>query len=56
MAPYPQLDEGTSLALAAWNTLWECPAAVTAGQAVTIASGFAEAYRGTSNAPEPSAG
>jgi len=56
MAPYPQLDEGTSLALAAWNKLWECPAAVTADQARTIASGFVEAYRGTSNAPEPSAG
>jgi len=56
MAPYPQLDEGTSLALAAWNKLWECPAAVTADQARTIASGFVEAYRGTSNAPEPGAG
>ncbi|MGH2660168.1 MAG: DUF3105 domain-containing protein [Actinomycetota bacterium] len=56
MAPYPQLDEGTSLALAAWNKLWECPAAVTADQARTIASGFVEAYRGTGNAPEPSAG
>ncbi|MGH2528474.1 MAG: DUF3105 domain-containing protein [Actinomycetota bacterium] len=56
MAPYPQLDEGTSLALAAWNKLWECPATVTADQAVTIASGFVEAYRGTGNAPEPRAG
>lgn len=56
MAPYPQLDEGTSLALAAWNKLWECPATVTADQARTIASGFVEAYRGTSNAPEPRAG
>jgi len=56
MAPYPQLDEGTSLALAAWNKLWECPATVTADQARTIASGFVEAYRGTGNAPEPSAG
>ena len=56
MAPHPQLDEGTSLALAAWNKLWECPVAVTADQARTIASGFVEAYRGTSNAPEPSAG
>lgn len=56
MAPYPQLDEGTSLALAAWNKLWECPATVTADQARAIASGFVEAYRGTSNAPEPRAG
>lgn len=53
MAPYDPLDEGTSLALAAWNKLWECPAVVTADQARTIASGFIDAYRGTSNAPEP---
>jgi uncharacterized protein DUF3105 len=53
MAPYPSLNEGTSLALAAWNKLWECPAGVTADQARTIASGFIEAFRGTSNAPEP---
>lgn len=55
MAPYPDLPSGTSLALAAWNKLWECPAAVTADQARTIASGFIQAYRGTSNAPEPRA-
>ena len=46
MAPHPSLDEGTSLALTAWNKLWECPAGVTADQARTIASGFIEAYRG----------
>lgn len=55
MAPYPDLPSGTSLALAAWNKLWECPAAVTADQARTVASGFIQAYRGTSNAPEPRA-
>ncbi len=55
MAPYPDLPNGTSLALAAWNKLWACPAAVTADQARTIASGFIQAYRGTSNAPEPRA-
>ena len=55
MAPYPDLPSGTSLALTAWNKLWECPAAVTADQARTIASGFIQAYRGTSNAPEPRA-
>jgi hypothetical protein len=55
MAPYPDLPSGTSFALAAWNKLWECPAAVTADQARTIASGFIQAYRGTSNAPEPRA-
>ncbi len=56
MAPYPDLPEGTSLALAAWNKLWECPATVTPEQAQTIASGFITAFRGTSNAPEPRAG
>jgi hypothetical protein len=55
MAPYPDLPEGTSLALAAWDKLWECPATVTSGQAQAIASGFIHAYRGTSNAPEPRA-
>jgi hypothetical protein len=53
MAPYEQLPSSTSLALAAWNKLWECPSTVTATQARTIASGFIHAYRGTSNAPEP---
>jgi Protein of unknown function (DUF3105) len=56
MAPYDSLEEGTSLALAAWNKLWECPAGVTAVQARAIASGFIEAFRGSSNAPEPNAG
>jgi hypothetical protein len=56
MAPHASLEEGTSLALAAWNKLWECPAGVTADQAVTIASGFIEAFRGSSNAPEANAG
>jgi hypothetical protein len=56
MAPHPSLDEGTSLAVAAWNKLWECPAGVTADQARTISSGFIEAFRGSNNAPEPRAG
>lgn len=56
MAPYEGLPDGTSLALAAWNKLWECPSAVTPQQARTIASGFVEAFRGSSNAPEPGAG
>ena len=55
IAPYPSLDEGTSLALAAWNKLWECPSVAGAAEARTIASGFIEAYRGTGNAPEPGA-
>lgn len=56
MAPHASLDEGTSLAVAAWNKLWECPAGVTADQARAISSGFIEAFRGSSNAPEPNAG
>lgn len=55
MAPHPSLDQGTSLALTAWNKLWECPAGVSSTQARTISSGFIDAYRGTSNAPEPGA-
>ncbi len=55
MAPYPDLPERVSLALAAWNKLWDCPVAVTGDQANTIASGFIQAYRGTSNAPEGNA-
>src|SRR5687768_12766471 len=55
MAPHESLDEGTSLALAAWNKLWECPAGVTADQARSISAGFIEAFRGSSNAPEPEA-
>lgn len=56
MAPYPDLPSGTALALAAWNTLWECPAEVTSTQATTIARGFIDAYRGTNIAPEPPRG
>jgi hypothetical protein len=53
VAPYPQLSEGTALAMTAWNKLQTCPVAVTADQAVTIANGFIEAFVCTSNAPEP---
>ena len=52
MAPYPSLQDGTVLAFAAWNKLWECPSGITVEQARTVATGFIEAYRGTSNAPE----
>ena len=53
LAPYPDLPEGTSLALTAWNRLQTCPATVTAAQASTIANGFAHAFVCTSVAPEP---
>jgi hypothetical protein len=52
MAPYPNLPEGQGLALLAWNTRWMCPSTVTADQAVTIAGGFVDAFRGTTVAPE----
>jgi hypothetical protein len=55
IAPYPSLEDGTSLALAAWNKLWQCPSTITPAQARTVATAFIEAYRGTSNAPEPNA-
>jgi hypothetical protein len=56
MAPYPALPEGTALAVAAWNTLWECPSSMTPAQATTIATGFIDAFRGTNIAPEPPRG
>lgn len=52
MAPYPTLSPERGLALLAWNTRWFCPASITPEQAVTVARGFVDAYRGTSNAPE----
>lgn len=55
MAPHPSLPDGTSLALAAWNKLWSCPSTVSPEQARTITSGLIHAYRGTANAPEPTA-
>jgi len=55
VAPYPDLEEGTSFAMTAWNKLWECPADVSPDDAATMANSFIQAYRGTSNAPEPNA-
>jgi Protein of unknown function (DUF3105) len=52
MAPYPTLTAERGLALLAWNTRWLCPASVTPDQAVAIAGGFIDAFRGTSIAPE----
>ena len=56
LAPYPDMDGDAALAMTAWNTLWTCPAGITADQAATAAQGFVDAYRGTSNAPEPPTG
>lgn len=55
LAPYPELPEGTSLAFVAWTKLQECPAVTDADQAILAAEGFIKRYRGTTNAPEPSA-
>jgi hypothetical protein len=52
LAPYPDLPDGAALALTAWNKLQTCPSTITAADAVTVASGFIEAFRGTRNAPE----
>lgn len=55
-APYEGLPADTSVALAAWDRLQTCPAAVTATQVTTIAQGFSDAFACSSNAPEPTAG
>lgn len=52
MAPYPRMPDGKALALVAWNTRWLCPAGLSPDQATTVARGFVDAYRGTTNAPE----
>ena len=55
LAPYPDLPDGASLALTAWNTLQTCPATITAAQASTVANGFVNAFACTSVGPEPKA-
>jgi hypothetical protein len=55
LAPYPDLPEGTSLALTAWNHLQTCPGTITAAEAGTVANGFANAFVCTSVGPEPKA-
>ena len=56
LSPYPELPEGISLSLVAWTKLQECPRVTDADAAVLAAEGFIKRFRGTSNAPEPSAG
>jgi hypothetical protein len=55
MAPYPELPEGRSLALAAWTRLQTCPTVTDADGVLAIASGFISQFRGGGEAPEPSA-
>jgi len=52
VAPYADLEEGTSLAMVAWNTIMTCPGGVSADDASTIATSFVEAFECTSRAPE----
>ena len=53
MAPYPQLDPGQSLALAAWNRLQQCPASITSDDALVLAKSFVDQFREAGEAPEP---
>lgn len=53
MAPYPDLEEGRSLALVGWTKLQQCPKVADADDAVTIARAFLS--EGASQAPEPGA-
>jgi hypothetical protein len=55
LAPYPDLSDGTSVAFTAWTKLQECPKVTDADTAVLAAEGFIKRFRGTTNAPEPSA-
>jgi hypothetical protein len=55
LAPYPDLAEGRSLAFTAWTKLQECPRVTDADAATLAAEGFIKRFRGTTNAPEPSA-
>lgn len=55
VAPYLELEDGTALALAAWNRLQQCPSAVTSAQATTLAEAFIDQFRGGGEAPEANA-
>jgi hypothetical protein len=56
LMPYPDLPEGDALAFTAWNQRMFCPVGITPDQAATIATGFADSFACTSNAPEPKNG
>ncbi|HVM12396.1 MAG TPA: DUF3105 domain-containing protein [Actinomycetota bacterium] len=55
LAPYSQLPQGTSLTLAAWTRVQQCPAVRDAGAAEQVARGFIQRFRGGGDAPEPTA-
>ena len=46
LAPYPKLEPGTALALAAWDELQQCPNTVTVSQATGLAESFIDRFRG----------
>jgi hypothetical protein len=54
MAPHPNLEEGHSLALAAWTHLQTCPRVTEADadDVLAIARGFIRTFRGGGDAPE----
>ena len=54
LAPYPKLERGTALALAAWDELQQCPNTVTVSQATGLAESFIDRFRGGGKAPEAS--
>jgi len=53
-ASYPELGQGTALALAAWDELQQYPSAVTASQATELAESFIDRFRSGGMAPEAS--
>jgi hypothetical protein len=53
LAPYAEMPQGRSLALAAWRHLQTCPRVTNAGAAVDVATGFISRFRGGGDAPEP---
>jgi hypothetical protein len=53
LAPYPRLEAGTSVALVAWTRLVECPPVRDLAGLEEATLRFVAAFRGTSNAPEP---
>ena len=55
MAPFLDLQQGTSLAFAAWNKLQQCPPTVNSEQAVSLAEAFIDRFASGGEAPEPSA-
>ncbi|HYZ98913.1 MAG TPA: DUF3105 domain-containing protein [Acidimicrobiales bacterium] len=56
LAPYHAMPQGRGLAFVAWNRLQTCPEVTDADDAVAVAKGFISQFRGSGEAPEPTAG